>query len=61
MERHYGPEGTRLHTPENRWATATPEGLAAAADNEAAQLFVEFLQSDEAIKVFESYGFSSNL
>ena len=35
--------------------------LAAAADNEAAQLFVEFLQSDEAIKVFEGYGFSSNL
>ena len=35
--------------------------LAAAADNEAAQLFMEFLQSDEAIKVFEGYGFSSNL
>ena len=35
--------------------------LAAAADNEAAQLFVEFLQSDEAMEVFESYGFSSNL
>lgn len=35
--------------------------LAAAADNEAAQLFLEFLQSDAAIKVFEGYGFSSNL
>ena len=34
MERNYGPEGTRLHTPENRFATATPEGLAAAAEQE---------------------------
>ena len=34
MEQNYGPEGTRLHTPENRLATATPEALAAAADSE---------------------------
>ncbi len=50
------PEGT-LQTP----VIYPVSRLAAAADNEAAQLFVEFLQSDEAIKVFESYGFSSNL
>lgn len=35
--------------------------LASAADNEAAQLFLEFLQSEAAIAVFEGYGFSSNL
>ncbi|MBR3289425.1 MAG: S1 RNA-binding domain-containing protein [Clostridia bacterium] len=34
MERNYGPEGTRLNTPENRAATATPAGLQAAADSE---------------------------
>ncbi len=50
------PEGT-LKTP----VIYPVAALAAAADNEAAQLFVEFLQSDEAIKVFEGYGFSSNL
>ena len=35
--------------------------LATASDNDAAKLFMEFLQSDEAISVFEGYGFSSNL
>ncbi|NLF79741.1 MAG: molybdate ABC transporter substrate-binding protein [Clostridia bacterium] len=35
--------------------------LAGSANAEAAALFVQFLQSDEAIAVFESYGFSSNL
>lgn len=50
------PEGS-LQTP----VIYPVAALAAAADNEAAQLFVEFLQSDEAIKVFEGYGFSSNL
>ncbi len=32
-----------------------------SANAEAAQLFVEFLQSPEAIAVFEAYGFISNL
>ncbi len=50
------PEGS-LQTP----VIYPVAALAAAADNEAAQLFVEFLQSDEAIEVFEGYGFSSNL
>ena len=50
------PEGS-LQTP----VIYPVAALAAAADNEAAQLFMEFLQSDEAIKVFEGYGFSSNL
>ena len=50
------PEGA-LQTP----VIYPVAALASAADNEAAQLFVEFLQSDEAIKVFEGYGFSSNL
>lgn len=50
------PEGS-LQTP----VIYPVAALAAAADNEAARLFVEFLQSDEAIKVFEGYGFSSNL
>jgi molybdate transport system substrate-binding protein len=35
--------------------------LANSANAEAAALFVEFLQSDEAIAVFESYGFIANL
>jgi len=35
--------------------------LANSPNQEAAQLFVDFLQSDEAIAVFESYGFKSNL
>lgn len=50
------PEGA-LQTP----VIYPVAALASAADNEAAQLFVEFLQSDEAIQVFEGYGFSSNL
>lgn len=35
--------------------------LANSANAEAAALFVQFLQSDEAIAVFESYGFTANL
>ncbi len=35
--------------------------LAGSANREAAQLFVDFLRSDEAMAVFESYGFKSNL
>ena len=31
--------------------------VTASANKEAAQKFVEFLQSEEAIKVFEEYGF----
>ena len=50
------PEGT-LQTP----VIYPVAPLASAADNEAAQLFVEFLQSDEAMEVFEGYGFASNL
>ena len=50
------PEGA-LQTP----VIYPVAALASAADNEAAQLFVEFLQSDEAMEVFEGYGFSSNL
>ena len=35
-----------------------PVGIvSASANKDAAQKFVEFLQSDEAIKVFEEYGF----
>lgn len=38
-----------------------PVGIVKATKNEdAAKLFVEFLQSDEAIKVFETYGFTAN-
>ena len=50
------PEGA-LQTP----VIYPVAALASAADNEAAQLFVEFLQSDEAMEVFEGYGFASNL
>lgn len=39
-----------------------PVGMVAdSAHQEAAQLFIEFLQSDEAMAVFEKYGFVSNL
>ncbi len=39
-----------------------PVGIVSStANEEAAQLFVEFLQSPEAIAVFEAYGFTSNL
>ncbi|MBD7915039.1 molybdate ABC transporter substrate-binding protein [Clostridium sp. Sa3CUN1] len=31
-----------------------------SANKEAAQTFIDFLKSDEAIKVFETYGFSKN-
>ena len=35
-----------------------PVGIVTASKNkEAAQKFVEFLQSEEAVKVFEEYGF----
>ena len=38
-----------------------PVGIVTASENkEAAQKFVQFLQSDEAIAVFEKYGFSAN-
>lgn len=38
-----------------------PVGLVAASQHrEAAQLFLDFLQSEEALAVFESYGFSRN-
>lgn len=38
-----------------------PVGIVSASENkDAAQKFVEFLQSDEAIAVFEKYGFSAN-
>lgn len=38
-----------------------PVGIVSASENkDAAQKFVEFLQSDEAIAVFEKYGFSEN-
>lgn len=38
-----------------------PVGIvSASAKKEAAQKFVEFLQSDEAIAVFEKYGFTAN-
>lgn len=39
-----------------------PVGMVAdSAHQEAAQLFIEFLQSEEAMAVFEQYGFASNL
>jgi molybdate transport system substrate-binding protein len=39
-----------------------PVGItSSSANGEAAALFVDFLQSPEAIAVFESYGFSSNI
>lgn len=39
-----------------------PVGITAnTAHSEEAQAFLEFLQSDEAIAVFEDYGFTSNL
>lgn len=39
-----------------------PVGIVAASKNqEAAQLFVEFLQSSEALAIFESYGFTPNV
>ena len=39
-----------------------PVGIVTASQKkEAAQKFVEFLQSEEAIAIFEKYGFSSNL
>lgn len=38
-----------------------PVGVVKATKNEkAAKAFTEFLQSDEAIKIFESYGFAAN-
>lgn len=38
-----------------------PVGIVKATANEdAAKLFTEFLQSDEALKIFESYGFTAN-
>ncbi len=38
-----------------------PVGIVKASKNQdAAKSFVEFLKSDEAIKVFESYGFTAN-
>jgi len=38
-----------------------PVGIVKATKNEeAVKTFIEFLQSDEAIKVFESYGFAAN-
>lgn len=38
-----------------------PVGIVAASEHkEAAQKFVDFLQSDEAIAVFEQYGFAAN-
>lgn len=38
-----------------------PVGIVSASENkDAAQRFVEFLQSDEAIAVFQKYGFSAN-
>ena len=38
-----------------------PVGIVTASENkEAAQKFVQFLQSDEAIAIFEKYGFSAN-
>ena len=50
--------------PEGSLATPViyPVGiLTNSANKEAAQLFVDFLQSDEAIAIFETAGFSSNL
>ena len=39
-----------------------PVGMIAdSAHQEAAQLFIEFLQSDEALAVFEAYGFARNI
>ena len=38
-----------------------PAAMVAGSQNEeAAKLFLEFLQSDEAMKVFEAYGFAKN-
>lgn len=38
-----------------------PVGIVSGSENkEAAQLFVDFLQSEEAMKVFEAYGFTKN-
>ncbi|MGD9567732.1 MAG: molybdate ABC transporter substrate-binding protein [Sedimentibacter sp.] len=38
-----------------------PVGIVKVTKNEdAAKIFTEFLQSDDAIKIFESYGFSAN-
>ncbi|HBD63560.1 MAG TPA: molybdate ABC transporter substrate-binding protein, partial [Clostridiales bacterium] len=38
-----------------------PVGVVKASSNqEAAKAFVEFLQSEEALKVFEKYGFTAN-
>lgn len=38
-----------------------PVGMAAASEHsEEAKLFIEFLQSEEAMAVFEEYGFSAN-
>ena len=34
--------------------------VSASANKKAAEKFVEFLQSEEALKVFESYGFQRN-
>ena len=39
-----------------------PVGMIAdSAHQEAAQLFIDFLQSDEALAVFEAYGFARNI
>ena len=39
-----------------------PVGVVSASKHkEAAEKFVEFLQSEEAIKVFESYGFEKHV
>lgn len=38
-----------------------PVGVVSASKHkDAAEKFVEFLQSEEALKVFESYGFQKN-
>lgn len=50
--------------PEGSLATKVlyPVGiLAGSAHQEAAKLFVDFLQTPEAIAVFEAYGFTSNI
>lgn len=51
-----------LEAPEGKISKVVyPVGIVKATKNkEASQKFIEFLQSDEAIKVLESYGFSNN-
>lgn len=48
-----------LETPVLYPVGLTEDQEASSAEQEAAEVFLEYLQTEEAMKVFEEYGFSS--